>query len=251
MAYVYRINFKLTNQFYIGFRGAKDATPDDLFKTYFTSSKVIKRLIKDYGVDQFSTEILAEFKTGKEAYEYEQKLLNEMDVSNNSQMLNMRATSCALGTFKKHTEDTKQKISEAKKEFWKDPKRREHSSKFQKAKWADPDYYQEAVKKYQTEEHRAAKSMRAKKMWTTEEYRESQKQKHKEALANPEYRKWHSIHKSKLWENSEYKKKASEARKQEWSDPEYRKKMSDMRKRLWADPAYRKKMLDARKKKKD
>jgi len=57
MAYVYKITFIPTNQYYIGYRGAKNSHPNDLLTTYFTSSKVIAYLIKEHGIDKFSKEI--------------------------------------------------------------------------------------------------------------------------------------------------------------------------------------------------
>ena len=61
-AYVYKVTNKITGQFYHGSRAnniAKERTPEeDLWKFYFTSSKVVKRLIEEYGIDSFIVEIL-------------------------------------------------------------------------------------------------------------------------------------------------------------------------------------------------
>lgn len=61
-AYVYKVTNKITGQFYHGSRAnniAKERTPEeDLWKFYFTSSKVVKRLLEEYGIDSFIVEIL-------------------------------------------------------------------------------------------------------------------------------------------------------------------------------------------------
>jgi len=51
--YTYRICFLLTGQEYYGVCYGKKANPDTFWKNYFTSSKVVKALIQEYGVDSF------------------------------------------------------------------------------------------------------------------------------------------------------------------------------------------------------
>ena len=51
--YTYLLKFtnpeKDQKLFYYGVRFAKNSSPDDLFKTYFTSSKYVRELINKYG----------------------------------------------------------------------------------------------------------------------------------------------------------------------------------------------------------
>lgn len=56
--YVYQLTHKPSGKVYIGCRYARGCHPDDLFKTYFTSSKAVNKLIKKDGVESFETLIL-------------------------------------------------------------------------------------------------------------------------------------------------------------------------------------------------
>lgn len=56
--YSYKVVFKKTGHFYFGIKYAKDANPETFWKDYFTSSKTIKTLIKNFGSDSFETQIL-------------------------------------------------------------------------------------------------------------------------------------------------------------------------------------------------
>jgi hypothetical protein len=244
MAYVYKVIFLPTNQYYIGYRGSKNATPDDLFTTYFTSSKVIARLIKEYGVEKFDKEILAEFNTGVEAYEYEQQLLREHDVESNNQMLNKRLTSCSLDAFKKHTDKTRAQMSESRRQLWADSEYKEKVSSAVKNSWKDP----ARALSLKTTEFRQLKSQQSKELWQDPDYLEKYTKAHSDAMSDPSYREWHSNHKKDLWKNSDYKEQQSSSRKAKWADPEYKAMMSAKRKAKWADPEYKAMMLNARKK---
>lgn len=244
MAYVYKITFLPTDQYYIGYRGSKNATPDDLLATYFTSSKVVARLIKEHGVDKFAKEILAEFDTGVKAYEYEQQLLREHDVESNTQMLNKRLTSCALDTFKYHTEKTRVQMSKSRQHLWNNDKYRDSVSAAVRESWKDPARYESL----RTPEFRQLKSRQSKQLWKDPVYLEKYTQAHSEAMTNPEYREWHSNHKKELWKDPAYREKCSKSHKAKWANPEYKAMMKAKRKAQWADPEYKAMMLAARKK---
>jgi hypothetical protein len=244
MAYVYKITFLPTDQYYIGYRGSKNAIPDDLLATYFTSSKVVARLIKEHGVDKFAKEILAEFDTGVEAYEYEQQLLREHNVESNTQMLNKRLTSCALDTFKYHTEKTRAQMSRSRRLLWEDSKYRDSVADAVRQSWQDP----ARADSLKTPEFRQLKSQQSKQLWKDPAYLEKYTKAHAEAMTNPEYREWHSNHKKELWKDSAYREKRSKSSKAKWADPEYKAMMKAKRKAKWADPEYKAMMLAARKK---
>jgi hypothetical protein len=73
-AYVYRCEHKETKRFYIGYREANHLPAhQDLGKFYFTSSKIVSKNFSDYNF-----EILAEYDTGKMAFDVEQRLLYEL-----------------------------------------------------------------------------------------------------------------------------------------------------------------------------
>lgn len=92
MAFTYYLYHKPTNKNYYGVRYAKDANPDSLWKTYFSSSKIVKRLIEEYGPDSFFVEVRKQFKTKEQAFKCEQKILKKFDVINNPNWLN-----CSVG----------------------------------------------------------------------------------------------------------------------------------------------------------
>ena len=82
------LTFKLTGQRYYGVRYAKNANPDQLWTTYFTSSKVIKSLIKEYGIESFTTEIRKIFTTKEDAVLWEHRVLSKLDAAHKEQWLN-------------------------------------------------------------------------------------------------------------------------------------------------------------------
>ena len=72
LPYVYKLTHKVTKKFYIGYRSQnKTHSTDDLGIVYFTSCRSIS---KD-NFDEYSAEIIAEFFTAKDAYEFEQELI--------------------------------------------------------------------------------------------------------------------------------------------------------------------------------
>jgi hypothetical protein len=213
MAYVYKIIFKPTNQYYIGFRGSKNASPEDLLISYFTSSKVIKQLIKQHGIESFSKEILVEFENSYDAYEYEQKLLKKHNVESNDNMLNKRLTSCALDTFKKHTKKTRKRMSESRKKIWENEEFRKQASEIQKKRFEDLEYVEKRNLSYRTNDFRLKKKEDTEKLWKDPKYVKSVMDAHKKATSDESYKKWHSDHKRKLWQDPEYRKKQLESRK--------------------------------------
>jgi len=73
--YVYIVKNKTLGLKYIGLRYAKGCEPKDLWVSYFTSSKHIKKLITLFGVDDFKIKVLKQFSNNYEAMQYENKLL--------------------------------------------------------------------------------------------------------------------------------------------------------------------------------
>lgn len=85
LAYTYFIKNKITNQFYYGSRGAniklKRTPQEDFWIHYFTSSKVVKQLIKEYGTESFEFNILMEDYDYNKCFWYEQDLI-KADIKN-------------------------------------------------------------------------------------------------------------------------------------------------------------------------
>lgn len=73
--YYYAIKHKPTGKLYIGSQYGKNSDPNNLLKTYFTSSKLVKKLMEKDGVDSFEIEYID---CRPDAREYEQKTLMEL-----------------------------------------------------------------------------------------------------------------------------------------------------------------------------
>jgi len=53
--------------YYVGVRYAKDSNPDDFWVSYFTSSKIVHKLIDLYGKDVISNKIVKVYNDRNEA----------------------------------------------------------------------------------------------------------------------------------------------------------------------------------------
>lgn len=88
--FTYIIKFKPTNQWYYGVRWARGCSPNDLWTTYFTSSKHVKALIANHGVDAFQVRVSKIFKTKEEATKHERRLLLRVKAASNGAFINKR-----------------------------------------------------------------------------------------------------------------------------------------------------------------
>lgn len=89
MPYTYLIKCNVTGEFYYGVRYAKGCDPDELWKTYFTSSKVVKQRITQFGEESFSFQVRKVFESGIEAREWEHKVLVRIKAKERSDFLNL------------------------------------------------------------------------------------------------------------------------------------------------------------------
>lgn len=76
MAYTYLVSFPNLDLYYYGVRYAKNSSPDDLMKTYFTSCKMVKSLVNKG--EPFITEIRKEFDCSDSAIKWESKCLTRL-----------------------------------------------------------------------------------------------------------------------------------------------------------------------------
>lgn len=116
-SYTYYLYHKQTNSHYYGVRYAKNSSPKDLWVTYFSSSKKIKKLIEEYGASSFRVEVRKTFDNKKDAIDWERKVLRRLKVLDKSEWLNENISGAIcyakhprgmLG--KKHTNTTKNAI---------------------------------------------------------------------------------------------------------------------------------------------
>ena len=91
--YVYLLKFKPTDKFYLGVKYGKNANPEFFWVKYFTSSKIIKNLIKTYGKESFEYKILKTFDCPEKALKYEQTIIRRMNLVNDDRFFNMAANS--------------------------------------------------------------------------------------------------------------------------------------------------------------
>ena len=120
-AYVYKIRHIPSGQYYFGFRKAHikvNRTPEqDFLIYYYSSSKVIRSMIKEYGINQFDCSIIYQDTNSNEAFWYEQDLIKRH--WNDPLMINKqyrdRFSSKGVFLSKGHTTESKLKISKAHK----------------------------------------------------------------------------------------------------------------------------------------
>jgi len=112
--YGYRVRFLLTDQSYVGIQYAVGCSPENLWQSYFTISKVVKTLIEEHGKDAFTFEIRKIFKNAEDTRRWEYRILTRLDVVNNPKWLNCgnwKVHGVGGMKGKKHNDETKNKIS--------------------------------------------------------------------------------------------------------------------------------------------
>lgn len=88
--YTYCLTFKPTGQRYYGARWAKGCHPTDLFKSYFTSSERISKMILENGKESFQYQIRKVFNSAEACRVWEQKVITRLRVSSNANWINGR-----------------------------------------------------------------------------------------------------------------------------------------------------------------
>lgn len=86
--YTYHLYHKPTDKHYYGSRFGKGCHPSDLWVKYFTSSPIIKNLIKTYGKDSFIVKVRKIFDCPIKCQKYENKVLKRLGVPYNKKWYN-------------------------------------------------------------------------------------------------------------------------------------------------------------------
>ena len=86
--YTYYLINKITGEKYYGVRYAAGCNPSELWHTYFSSSKYVKKLIKMHGKDSFNYEVRRTFDSPSEARNWEERVLRRLDVIHSDIWLN-------------------------------------------------------------------------------------------------------------------------------------------------------------------
>ena len=85
--YTYHIAWTALDKHYYGVRYAKGCSPEDLWKTYFTSSKIVEDFRKLHGEPDV-IEVRRTFDTPEKARIWEERVLTKLDVTRNDKWLN-------------------------------------------------------------------------------------------------------------------------------------------------------------------
>lgn len=110
--YTYLIGWSNHNKWYYGVRFAKNCHPNELWKSYFTSSKYVKDFRKLHGEPDI-IEVRRTFQKADQAVLWEEKVLSKMKVLYKGNWLNSNVAGAIY--LKKFTEEHKKKISLANK----------------------------------------------------------------------------------------------------------------------------------------
>jgi hypothetical protein len=115
--YTYLITHVPSGQRYYGSQYGKNADPSTLWTPggYFTSSKVVQKLIEQDGVDSFTAEVRRLFDTPTEAIQWESKVLTRLSAARSDKWLNRSNGKGKFYNNGLHSEETKRKMSEAGK----------------------------------------------------------------------------------------------------------------------------------------
>lgn len=115
--YTYLIGWTEHNVWYYGCRYGKDANPSDLWKSYFTSSKIVHEFASKYG-DPDVQQIRKIFTNSHDTRLWEHKVLKRLKVVENKMFLNQtdnKAISPEVWLGKHHSKETRKKLSEKAK----------------------------------------------------------------------------------------------------------------------------------------
>jgi hypothetical protein len=145
--FTYLIGWKKYDRWYYGVRYSKKCNPNDLWNTYFTSSKHVRQFRKEFGEPDV-IEVRHTFTSKESAVLWEERVLKKMNARSNEKWLNKNdASAPPVMTGEDHplygvghTEEAKRKVSISNKGKTKGiPKSEEHKRKISEARkrnWA-------------------------------------------------------------------------------------------------------------------
>lgn len=110
--FTYYLLHKPTGLKYYGVRYKKGCHPDDLWNKYFSSSKDVKQLIEQYGLQSFEVEVRKTFGNIKSAKDWEHKVLSRLKVISKKDWLNKSYGYAPSTSGFKYSEESRKKMSE-------------------------------------------------------------------------------------------------------------------------------------------
>jgi hypothetical protein len=116
MAYTYLIGWSNLDKWYYGVRFSKNCEPSELWVSYFTSSKHVKRF-REVNGDPDVIQIRKKFECGKKAIIWESKVLKKLRVIQNDKWVNKSDNTaiCPEAAYPKWETKTRQKASNTHK----------------------------------------------------------------------------------------------------------------------------------------
>jgi len=108
----YVLTHKPSGKRYYGIRISKNADPSQLWISYFSSSKIIKKMIEDEGKEVFSYQVRRVFETREGALRWETKFLTKIKAKDNPLWLNRHNGGKKFTFSGQHSAETKQAISQ-------------------------------------------------------------------------------------------------------------------------------------------
>lgn len=124
--FTYYLRHIPTNKKYYGVRTAKGCDPSELWVSYFSSSTLVKELIKKYGKNSFIVEVRKTFDTKEDAMLWERKVLSKLNASHSEEWLN-KTNGGGAGS---HSDETRKKIQSNNARYWLGKERDDLSKKF-------------------------------------------------------------------------------------------------------------------------
>lgn len=121
--FTYTIIHIPSNVKYYGARYSKKCDPSELGKSYFSSSKTLKRLIQEEGLSNFQFKVRRIFKTAEETLRWETKFLTRINAAESPMWFNK--TNGAAGGHNRPG----YKLSEQSKQNMRKPKSPDHKAK--------------------------------------------------------------------------------------------------------------------------
>ena len=118
-AYTYSIHHLPTNKIYYGVR---KSTTVDIGTTYFSSSKLVKQMLRAESIENFKFKVRKKFSSYEEARLHETRVLSRIKAVTNPMMLNQAVSSPRLCSKNPTAElQRRASISKAMKQLWSNP----------------------------------------------------------------------------------------------------------------------------------
>lgn len=196
LPYTYLVGWTKYNKWYYGVRYSKYSNPKELWKTYFTSSKHVKRFRMKYG-DPDIIQIRKIFNDKYKAIKWEQKVLSRLNVEKKLHFLNAKNSTTSFVI----TNPTSSSFKPGNKPWNKGLNIKEL-------------YGEEWVKRFsreKSEEEKLKLSKSQKNRFANTELRDQYRERTKEQYSNTEFKEYHKSkcipHAGTIWINNGEKNK--------------------------------------------